>query len=158
MRPGAIATLAVPLCLTGGTLAVRLRPAAWPGDPAAGYEGTSRHAPVLRPVTLGFDFEPEAELTPDSSPTRTATGWRWGFQARAWDDSPQRTVRLDLGDGTIVDAPSDYVEHEYRAPGSYVATLVVTDPGGRIARSSATVTVPPDPPPEPEPPPDQPSS
>ena len=45
----------------------------------------------------------------------------------------------DFGDGTKGAGPS--ISHTYRAPGTYTATLTVTDPGGLTATASLQITV-----------------
>ncbi|MCK7677478.1 PKD domain-containing protein [Corynebacterium sp. CCM 9186] len=50
-----------------------------------------------------------------------------GMLSRVFVDGPVRQ-RLDFGDGTVVDpAGREYVEHVWRAPGTYPVTLTVTD-------------------------------
>ena len=73
----------------------------------------------------------------------------WTFDGRrsysGWDDHDLASWSLDPGDGTAPVAGGEVlaarVEHTYAAPGTYTATLTVTDDTGRSGTASREITV-----------------
>ena len=64
------------------------------------------------------------------------------FSAAATDPDGREgeiTYLWDFGDGAKAGGPS--ISHTYRSPGTYTATLTVTDPGGETASASLPLTV-----------------
>lgn len=51
------------------------------------------------------------------------------------------TYAWSFGDGTSASTTVDFTSHKYAATGSYQVSVVVTDPYGRVANASGTVTV-----------------
>ena len=64
------------------------------------------------------------------------------FSARATDDGPasELTYLWDFDDGGATAFGSD-AEHTYRAPGTYTATVTVTDRGGKVGTAEVAVVV-----------------
>lgn len=62
------------------------------------------------------------------------------FTSAARDPEGKQLLMVwDFGDGTKAGGPD--IRHTYRSPGTYTATLTVTDPGGKTASASLKITV-----------------
>jgi predicted CxxxxCH...CXXCH cytochrome family protein len=96
---------------------------------------------------LPLPEEPEPNVWPTASAAVTCSGSSCHFDGGASSDSDGTIVSYDwaFGDGTSASGVA--VEHTYAEPGSYTATLTVTDDQGGWARDSKLVSIAPPPPP-----------
>jgi PKD repeat protein len=86
--------------------------------------------PANQPPTVQIHADPRSGAVP--LPVR--------FTSAARDPEGRELLMVwDFGDGTQAGGPS--ISHTYRTPGTYTATLTVTDPGGLPASASLQITV-----------------
>ena len=86
--------------------------------------------PANQPPTVEIAADPRSGTSP--LPVR--------FTSAARDPEGQGLLMVwDFGDGAKGAGPS--ISHTYRSPGTYTATLTVTDPGGATATASVQITV-----------------
>ena len=86
--------------------------------------------PANQPPTVQIAADPRSGTAP--LPVR--------FSSAARDPEGKQLLMVwDFGDGAKAGGPS--ISHTYRSPGTYTATLTVTDPGGLTATASLQITV-----------------
>ena len=86
--------------------------------------------PANQPPTVQIAADPRSGTAP--LPVR--------FTSAARDPEGKQLLMVwDFGDGAKAGGPS--ISHTYRSPGTYTATLTVTDPGGLTATASLQITV-----------------
>jgi PKD repeat protein len=105
-------------------------------------DGYSRTATTTQTVEVAGGTTPTASLV--FSPAAPAVGQDVNFNAAASRPAPGRTIRTyawDFGDGTLKTTTTAAASHDFLAAGNYIVTLVVTDDAGRVAITTASVTV-----------------
>lgn len=151
MRPGAIATVRVPVCTTYGGHDIHLRPVA---TLAEAREALPRNGPALAALRVSWDDAPYVAPPELAAPQRTAAGWQVDARAAGSHDGGPPTLAWSFGDGSAPVGGSA-VSHVYAAAGSYTVTVVATDKRGQTSSATETVFIAPDPPPPPDPPPEE---
>jgi PKD repeat protein len=92
-------------------------------------------------VTVTISLQARLTVTPPTGNTSTS----FFFDARGSTPGPGTfitTYRFTFGDGTFVESTSPTATHTYATPGTYTATVTVSDNALPPATSTAAVTVP----------------
>ncbi|MCP4696892.1 MAG: DUF1566 domain-containing protein [Gammaproteobacteria bacterium] len=107
------------------------------------YRGSKDNTCYVRCVRGGsgsFDHLNHLIIAFSSSPAEVTTNVAATFSAAVSEGTPPYAFSIDFGDGSPA-AQSQNVSHAYTAPGTYTATVTVTDSAGWSAAQSQTVTV-----------------
>jgi PKD repeat protein len=117
---------------------------------AVAYDGGATKAPLLHVEYLDSGA-PSARLAVSSLASPPYTEMADGSASTAPNGKTIVSYRFDFGDGTAAvttTSPTASSQHTYAAAGTYTASLIVTDSGGRIsAPATASVTFVPEAPP-----------
>ncbi len=135
------------LPLTGGTYAISAAPCA--GEHLVRWTASSNLSVANTTLwvngsgTVGAFYQPVLPTLSISVPTSAFSGISvlLGVTVAVPVPPYNYSYAWSFGDGGQLTTPVNFTSHTYASPGSYVVTVTVTDPYGRIANASGTLDI-----------------